>query len=402
MREKISDDKLYWIWLQQALDYGSRKVSAVRDFYNSIKDFFEAGEKEWRLSGLFNNKEINSLCSTHLRTAYDILENCNRLSYQVLTFKDSEYPNLLSNILNPPAVIYVSGDISYLNDSITVSVVGTRKASMYGLSMADEIGYKLAERGIVVVSGAAMGIDSAAHRGALKAKGKTIAVLGCGINYNYLLRNSKLRQQISEEGALISEYPPGYSAFNSNFPIRNRIISGLSMGTIIIEAGKKSGSLITANLANEQGRDVFVVPVDMRTPLSEGVVSLIEDGVPVIEDVESVIKEYENRYNGSKTIAKRNKVVRQISINQHGNEIENITSPKKENNIKHDIKLPELTDSAKKVYEALSRGKMNVNDMSLKLNLGINNLLAALTELEIYKLVKVHSGRMYEINKDYH
>lgn len=401
MREKFVEDKLYWIWLQQALDYGSHKIYSVHKLYSNIKNFFEAGEKEWRLSGLFSNKEINALCSTHLKTAYDILENCNRLSYQVVTLNDPEYPNLLLNISNPPAVIYVSGDISYLNESVTVAVVGTRHASIYGMSMADEIGYKLAERGIVVISGAAMGIDSAAHRGALKAKGKTIAVLGCGINYNYLMRNLKLRQQISETGALISEYPPDYAAFNSNFPIRNRIISGLSLGTIIVEAGKRSGSLITANLANEQGRDVFVVPVDMRTPLSAGIVSLIEDGVPVIENVESVINEYENRYKIGKRIVKEDKrdpdssspfLYNNIKIEKSSINIkENITNPKAE--------LPELTDSAKMVYEILLGGKMNVNDMSVKLNLEINKLLAALTELEIYKLVKVHSGRMYEINR---
>lgn len=395
------DEKIYWIWLQQSLKYGAHKVKEIKNFFASIKDFFEAGEREWRLCGIFNNHEINGLCSISLKTAYDILEKCERLSYQILTFGDPTYPKLLSNISNPPSVIYASGDVSCLNKLMTISVVGTRQASMYGICMADEVGYRLAQNGVVVVSGAAMGIDSAAHRGALRAKGKTVAVLGCGINYNYLVRNSDLRRKISESGVVISEYPPDYSAFSTNFPMRNRIISGLSLGTIIIEAGKKSGSLITANLANEQGRDVFVVPVDMRSKLSEGSMSLIEDGAEVIEDIESVINEYKNRYKYKKVITSEDKITRQILKPRYTNERKNKLEFKKENNSILKTELPELTDPARKIYEVLCKGKMNVNDISYQSQLEISKLLAALTELEIYGLVKVHSGRMYEINKDY-
>ncbi len=285
----------YWIWLQNSLKHGSHKVRTVRLIYNNIKDFYNAGEKEWRLCGCFTNREIENLKMNTLSAAEKIIEKCNNLNYDILTPDSEFYPKLLREIPNPPCVLYVRGDKKCLNSAFGISIVGTRSATQYGKEMAFDISKDLAQRGVMVVSGGAIGIDSEAHKGALIAGGKTVAVLGCGINYPYLLKNSDLRKRISENGAVISEYPPDFPGSAYTFPMRNRIISGLTVGTLVIEAGEKSGSLITANLANEQNRDVFVVPVNKMSPVAGGALRLIQDGANVVTCAEDILIEYRGR-----------------------------------------------------------------------------------------------------------
>lgn len=282
----------YWIWLQNSLKYGNNKVRTVRMLYNNIKDFYNAGEMGWRLCGCFTSKEIENLRSNTLEAAERIIEKCNKLNYYIITPDSEFYPKLLKEIQNPPCVLYVRGDVRCLNSVMPISVVGTRAATRYGKEMAFEIARDMASKGTVVISGGALGIDSAAHEGALSAGGKTVAVLGCGINYPYLLKNSKLRKRISETGAVISEYPPDFPGTPYTFPIRNRIVSGLSLGTLVIEAGEKSGSIITANLANEQNRDVFVVPVDENSSVAKGAIDLIRDGAQVVTCAEDILNNY--------------------------------------------------------------------------------------------------------------
>lgn len=282
----------YWIWLQNSLKYGNNKVRTVRLLYNNIKDFYNAGEMGWRLCGCFTIKEIENLKNNTLEAAESIIEKCIKLNYDIITLDSEFYPKLLKEIQNPPCVLYVRGDVRCLNSVLPISVVGTRSATRYGKEMAFEIARDMASKGTVVISGGALGVDSAAHEGALNAGGKTVAVLGCGINYPYLLKNSKLRKRISETGAVISEYPPDFPSAVYTFPIRNRIISGLSLGTLVIEAGEKSGSIITANLANEQNRDVFVVPVDEKSSVAKGAIELIRDGAQVVTCADDILNNY--------------------------------------------------------------------------------------------------------------
>lgn len=281
------NDCLYWIWLQRALGFGSNKLSDILSRAESLEEFYHSGLSFWVSLSLFTQSEIFRL-SDNLDEAKRVYERCECLGYEILTYGSCRFPEMLKNISNPPCVLYVSGSSDVLSRKC-VSIVGSRDATVYGTQMAYEISRKLASAGITVVSGGAFGIDSWAHRGAIDAKGSTVAVLACGIDYPYLVKNLSLREQISSFGVLVSEYPPGYQVRRFNFPVRNRIISGLSGSVVVVEARKKSGAIITANLAAEQGRDVFVVPVQFENPLSEGINALIEDGAKVITSADDLL-----------------------------------------------------------------------------------------------------------------
>lgn len=392
------DEKIYWIWLQEALRYGSHKVKIIKHYYESIKDFYNSGEREWRICGCFSNREIEALKSATLQKAQIILEKSYDLNYEILTLADKDYPKLLENISNPPCVIYIKGDRSCLSGSLNISIVGTRKATVYGVKMAHEISKDLVAAGAVVVSGGAVGVDCAAHEGALIGGGKTIAVLGCGINYPYLMHKSYLREKISQSGAVISEYPPDYPAYSQNFPIRNRIISGLSLGTVVIEAGKKSGSLITANLANTQNRDVFVVPVDMKSELAEGATGLIRDGAQVITCAENILDEYSSRMGNDFKIHKNKFVPKEANV--FINESANFKINEKSCDLTDRNKnfLDDLDYKSKIVYLAIKDEKIHIDEISRKTEFSVKDLLPIITELELSGLIKSYSGRMYEIN----
>ena len=371
------DNTVYWIWLQQALKPGSSKVKIINHFYKNIKDFYDGKEREWRLCGCFTNKEISALCDSSLEEAEKTFRLSQNLGYKIICICDEEYPNLLRHIDNPPALLYVKGDISFLNSVKSIGIVGTRKASEYGLTMAHDLSHDLALNNVAVISGGALGIDSAAHQGALDAGGKTVAVLGCGINYPYLLGNLKLRNEISNSGAVISEYPPNFPSKPFTFPIRNRIISGISSGIVVIEAGKKSGSLITANLANNQNRDVFVVPVNKESKNSEGSFSLIEDGAMVVASVQDILSEYNNNVN----------IKKEKSTNLENKP--NIQKSKKRN-------ISDVPKEYRNIFEILLKGKTHIDIISEITEIPVDKLLLALTEMEISGFVKSSSGKIYE------
>ncbi len=292
MGNNYMEEIIYDIWLSKALKFTSGKVKFIKSLYNNISDFYNGGETEWRLSGCLTVKELENLKNEPLNNSVKEFELAQKLGYKVIPLFSEKYPHLLEQIYNPPGVLYVKGNVEILNSALPVSIVGTRRATCYGKQMAFEIGKNLSLAGATVVSGGAMGIDSAAHCGALSGGGNTIAVLGCGINYPYLMHNKKMREEISKTGAVISEFPPNYPGNIYTFPIRNRVIAGLSLGTLVIEAGEKSGSLISANFACEQNRDVFVVPVEESSPLSKGPMSLIKDGAQVITSAQDILDNY--------------------------------------------------------------------------------------------------------------
>lgn len=373
------DNKVYWIWLQQALKQGSSKVKIINHFYKNIQDFYNGKEKEWRLCGCFTNKEISALCASSLEEAENTVKLCRNLGYKIVCICDEEYPNLLRHIDNPPALLYVKGDISFLNSVKSIGIVGTRKASEYGLAMAHDFSHDLALSNVAIISGGALGIDSAAHQGAMDAGGKTIAVLGCGINYPYLLGNLKLRNEISKNGAVISEYPPNFPSKPFTFPIRNRIISGISSGVVVIEASKKSGSLITANLANNQNRDVFVVPVNKESKNSEGSFSLIEDGAMVAANVEDILREYRDN---------------NLSVKQKKS-----VSPDNKSNVKKSKSrdISNIPEKYRNIYEILLKGKTHIDIISEVTEIPADKLLLSLTEMELSGLIKSGSGKIYEV-----
>ena len=215
------------------------------------------------------------------------------MSVKTVSIGDTHYPENLRNIYNPPDEIFVKGDF-LARDNDAIAIVGTRRPTYYGLRQAEKFSYELALRGLTIISGLARGIDTAAHKGALKAGGRTIAVLGNGHNYIYPPENKKLYSEIENKGIIISEYPPETPPLKANFPRRNRIISGLSRGVIVIEAPLKSGALITSNFALEQNREVFAIPGNVDSSKSAGSNKLIKDGAKLVENIKDILEELES------------------------------------------------------------------------------------------------------------
>ncbi|MDR2646987.1 MAG: DNA-processing protein DprA [Oscillospiraceae bacterium] len=290
---------LHWIWLQHTLGISSsvRTQEIVGAFgSDAARKIYESSDYERRLAGVFSSIQLEKLRNTKLEPAQAIVEACDQYQMHMLSPESPNYPSHLREIPNHPLVLYLRGSLQCFQSALGIAIVGTRRAKRNSIDIASNLSAALVRAGCVVVSGGALGIDSAAHYGALQAKGCTAAVLGCGINCNYLPENQRLRDAIAATGAIISEYPPGTQPLAHHFPTRNRIISGLCVGTIVVEAGERSGSLITAECALEQGRDVFAVPGDAFGSSYTGANKLIREGAKPVFGAIDVLEEYELQY----------------------------------------------------------------------------------------------------------
>lgn len=368
----MTNSAKYYIWLTLALGYSSPKPKAIHELYNSIEEFYSGGEHEWRLSGVLKQKDIDALSSTPLSKALEVIARCNSLGITVLSFDDVDYPEKLYEIYDPPAVLYVQGKLPDFSSRLTIAMVGTRKATAYGKMTSHLISGSLAKVGAIIVSGGAVGIDSLSHTGAMEAGGTTVCILGCGINYPYLMENQKMRNDIAATGALISAYPPDYPSGKYTFPERNRIISGLSDGVVVIEAGVKSGSLITARLAMEQGRDIFAVMGNITSPYSQGTNALIKDGAIPVTDFTDITGYYP-----------------QYSI-EAAPEDPVVPVPEHKKNIG-------VSENAKKVYAIITAEPIHIDGIVAASGLPVNRVLQALTELELEGLIASKQGRMYQL-----
>jgi DNA processing protein len=285
------DFRDYLIALNIVEGLSSLKLQKLLAAYHNPADIFKASSQELKQSVGLDEKTVqnikSSLCSDSLKTELNLID---KSGIQVVTIKDENYPSILKQITDPPIVLYVKGN--YLDtDKVSLAVVGSRRASSYGLEMAYKMSGNLAKQGVTVISGLARGIDTQSHKGALDNKGRTLAVLGSGLLNVYPPENKLLFDEISKRGAVISEFPLKTPPYRYNFPRRNRIISGLSLGVIVIEARQKSGSLITANMALEQGRDVFALPHRAGFFTSSGTNDLIKQGAILVQNVQDVISE---------------------------------------------------------------------------------------------------------------
>ncbi|HAW59905.1 MAG TPA: DNA-protecting protein DprA [Actinobacteria bacterium] len=281
--------EVYWLGLKLIPELNNRLNRALECF-GSPENIWKASIKELRgelglsvdvAEGVIRQK--NELCLDRE------LDKIRRAGVELLTISDPSYPGPLKEIHSPPPVLFIKGELikSY---EVAVAIVGSRKASSFGRTLASELAQNLSRCGITIVSGVARGIDSAAHRGALKEEGGTVGVLGCGLDIVYPPENKRLYLEIAERGSLISEQPLGMRALPQHFPARNRIISGLSLGVIVIEAPQKSGALITADFALEQGREVMAVPGNVKSSLSKGTHTLLKQGACLVESVDDVIE----------------------------------------------------------------------------------------------------------------
>ncbi len=290
---------IFWVWLAEALGAGSTGFRRVIGLYESSYDLFHADESEIeRIPGLSERARI-ALCNKNLQPASDILDRCEKQGISVISYGDERYPRVLREIDQPPVVLYCKGTLPDWNGRLCIGMVGTRRMSMYGLRSAYRISYELASLGAVVVSGMAAGIDGVCAAAALKAGGSTVAVLGCGVDVIYPRHHEALYGEISSHGLLLSEYPPGTRPNSYHFPVRNRIISGLSQATVVVEAGIKSGSLITAKNAILQGRAVFALPANVGSVGAEGTNGLLRDGAKPALDASDIASPYEYIYSAT-------------------------------------------------------------------------------------------------------
>lgn len=399
----MSKNAIYWLWLQTALGEGARFKEILDDF-GSIKALYEANILEWRMSSALVPNQINRLEKIRLADAEKIIETCDKNGWQIIDYDDEKYPKRLKDISNPPAVLYVQGELPDIDTSVVIGMVGTRKASEYAIKVTELMSRGVAQCGAVVVSGGALGVDSAAHRGAIMCGGKTAAVLGCGFGTNYLMANKSLRDAISSNGALITEFQPFTQATKFTFPLRNRIISGLSLGVLVVEASVKSGSLITANFALEQGRDVYAVPCSILAPDFAGTNKLIDDGAFVATKPADLLFPYAEEYGIDLSKVKsvdqlmEETADKNANINSQTDEklsFENLEDGRRKRE-KREKAMLSLSGNNRAVYEVLTDSFQHIDIITEECGLSVSAVLSALTALEIADLAESAGGKRYK------
>lgn len=401
---------VHWIWLAHRPELTEwEKVQLLQHFQDPENIYFaDAGA----FSHLGLKKEaIAALQDKNLSACEEILVNCQKEKLHILTFQDAAYPVRLKNIPDPPLVLYYKGQLPDFDGSPVIGVVGTRKASGYGLQTAKRMGYQIGRCGGIVVSGLAFGIDSMAMSGALTAGTTVVGVLGCGADVVYPPSNRGLFQDTIQYGCIISEFAPGTPPYRWNFPRRNRIISGLSCGVLVVEAPEGSGALITADRALEQGRDVFVVPGNIDIPTFVGSNRLIREGATPVSSGWDILSEYEALYPDK--IRKDTKPSHQTAypdeVKKVASEAEKATSkvaqtlrvPEKKEKLKKDFAkkvidkepvapyidlndtLPKLSSDEAAIVNALRQGERLVDDVIAETGLTTGKLLSSLTMLEL-------------------
>ena len=299
-----SKDTLYWIWLSEALGAGSSAFRSLISLYDTPFDVFRAEENELEQIPNLTERTKRALCDKSLQRATEILDQCEREGIGVLCYDEEVYPRALREIQKPPMLLYYRGNLPDFNRNLCVGIVGTRSMSAYGMKQAYKMSYELASAGAIVVSGMAKGIDGVAAAAALKAEGTTVAVLGCGVDVVYPSHHRNLSCEIARTGIILSEYAPGAKPNNYHFPMRNRIISGLSQATVVIEAGMGSGSLITAKDAILQGRDVFAIPANVGSKGADGTNGLLRDGARMALSTADILAPYQYTYAETLTLEK--------------------------------------------------------------------------------------------------
>ncbi len=356
------EEKRYLVALCSGDILGYQVINSLHTQYQSFKKIYETPPSDWKnVSENIKNKWIKQKELSSIDKTYQELELANT---KVITFYDQEYPELLRQIPSPPIILYYQGDISLLN-SVSLGVVGTRIISPYGQQAIEFFIPPLVAAGLTIASGFQKGVDQAAHKETLKSKGKTVAILGTGIDIAYPTHSEKLRSEIiNSGGVMLSEYPLGTEPFKQNFPRRNRIISGLSKGVLVVEAAQQSGSLITAKFANEQNRDVFAIPGSIFSNLSHGPHFLIQQGAKCVHTPEDILTELQ--------------ILPQGTVN---------------------AELSNLSELQQKIVEQIRNSPVTIDQLALKINKPINELSAEITIMELEGIIKDMGDGTYIIKK---
>ena len=375
----LNQNLKYWVALKWVEGVGNVGFKALLEAFGTPQKVFEAPLSMIKAVPGIGDKTAPQIKSfKDWKKVEKELEFADRTCVSIVTSQDPLYPSQLLSTYDYPAFLYVKGHLK--EDDVNVAVVGSRTASTYGKFTTERLCRELVLRGITVISGLARGIDSAAHRGALSGKGRTIAVLGCGLDVVYPPENEKLFTEISLQGALISEFPFGTPPNAPNFPARNRIISGISLGVVVVEASEKSGSLITARIALEQGREVFAVPGSIDSSGSRGTNKLIKQGAKLIENVEDILEEILPQVTRAQKLVKPDQRQKQPDDQQ-----KILTSSP-------DLVLKE---TEKTVWQVLSQKPVHIDQIITSTGLTAHEVLVILLNLELQGLIEQKPGKTY-------
>ena len=367
----------YWLALKSIAGIGNVSFPALIDQFGSLEAIFSASVDELQAVPTVTKKAAWGIAAFK---NWDIIKKNLELTINaginIVTCQDELYPAKLLEIYDRPPFLFVKGSLR--NDDINVSIVGSRLASTYGKYTTEKISRELALRGVTIVSGLARGIDSAAHRGTLTAQGRTIAVLGSGLDIIYPPENKNLFAAICETGAVVTEFPPGTPPRACNFPARNRIISGMSYGVLVIEAGEKSGSLITARLALEQGREVFAVPGSIDSAGSRGTNKLIKQGAKLIENTDDILEEILPQLERIKTP-------------------EILSIPGKDAGTKKES--DNISSIDREIMALLSNNRIHIDELINITGFTPGDVLSSLMKLELNGIVQQHPGKFFSLSK---
>ena len=401
----------HWIWLATRSGIGVRSALALLRAFPDIESLYGARAEDYVQAEGVDSKCLDALCDKSLSEANRILGSCLEKGIHVLTYQDAAYPTRLKHIPDPPLTLYYQGNLPDFDAEPAVAVVGTRRASAYGCMTARRMGYQIARCGGLVVSGAAGGVDTLAMKGALLAERPVVGVLGNGLDVIYPRSNRDLYRDVACRGCLISEFPPGTPPLGRNFPRRNRIISGLCCGVVVVEAPEKSGALITAQLALDQGRDVFAVPGNVDAACSAGSNGLLREGAIVAQSGWDVMEEYQSLFpekvgpwSGKTLLSSYPRELAELREPPYHFAQETPINSKK--NVDNEDGKPyselqelmsTLSDDERAVTSCLTDALRHVDDVIAGSGLPAARVLASLTLLEVKGLVVRHPGKFYSL-----
>lgn len=364
-------EQFYWAALGAAKGVGTARLMALVRAFGSAQNLYEAEEADILATGIVAPDRTAQFVESKRKNKNlpEILQKrCERLRISVIPVIASDYPQRLKRILHPPVVLYVKGTLPDCRYSM--GMVGSRMADAYGKKAAVGFGKALAEAGVVIVSGGAAGIDTASHEGALQGGGKTVAVLGCGVDIVYPHTNTELFAAIAENGALVSEYPPGTQPDRHHFPERNRIISGISQGIVLVQAAKRSGALITAEFAMDEGREVFCIPGNIFTDKSAGPHRLIKAGARLADSPKDILEE----------------VFPELCGSAHSNLFAGLTDT---------APLRNCTEGQRRILDLLTRGPQTLEQLVSVSGLAIGEVSVMLLELQMAGFVQMDAAQQY-------
>ena len=407
----------YWVWLSTRAGIRPQQVCELLRRFSSPEDVYFARDGEYEKT---IGRGVPSLSDKNLSGARQIIDECRDKNIGIVTVGDAQYPARLRNIFDAPAVLYVKGHLPQIDDEAAVSIVGTRSCTPYGIKTAERISYEVTRAGGLVVTGLARGIDSAAARGALRAGGSVIGVLGCGIDIIYPPSNAAIFADVETVGAIISEYPPGTSPSRTTFPARNRIMSGISLGVVVIEAPERSGALITAGHALEQGRDVFAVPGNIDSASCVGSNALLKEGAIAVTSGWDIVEEYRHLFphklgrapslvpldgdqekklvDGEMEHVPQQKNAKKTTYTPQKETKKPIDNEKTEDYIVLSVNASDLSPDEAAVVSAIGPESTHIDDIIESTGMSAGEVSAALTMLEIEGFVTQEAGKRFRSN----